>query len=114
MNPPLHIDVRREEGITITWADGRTVFYPVEHLRRLSPSAEARQLREKIARNPLVVLPASNASHDKLSIVEAELRGNYAIWLRFSDGHSTGIYSWEYLREIEPPTSPSCQGTRAT
>jgi DUF971 family protein len=28
--------------------------------------------------------------------------GNYAIRIRFSDGHDTGIYSWAYLREIDP------------
>ena len=28
--------------------------------------------------------------------------GNYAIGMRFSDDHGTGIYSWEYLREICP------------
>jgi DUF971 family protein len=27
--------------------------------------------------------------------------GNYAVTLEFSDGHRTGIYSWEYLRAIE-------------
>lgn len=104
MQPPEHIDVRRDEGVTIRWADGTTAFYPVEYLRRMSPSAEARSLREQLARNPLTVLPAGTRAGG-LSIVEAELRGNYALWLRFSDGHSTGIYSWEYLKEIQPPPS---------
>jgi DUF971 family protein len=28
--------------------------------------------------------------------------GNYAVKISFSDGHDTGIYSWQYLREIDP------------
>ena len=30
-----------------------------------------------------------------------ELQGNYAIRPQFSDGHSSGLFSWEYLRELE-------------
>ncbi|MAT51632.1 MAG: 1-(5-phosphoribosyl)-5-((5-phosphoribosylamino)methylideneamino)imidazole-4-carboxamide isomerase [Porticoccaceae bacterium] len=33
-------------------------------------------------------------------IVAVERSGNYAILIRFDDGHDTGIYSWEYLREL--------------
>ncbi|MCP4067565.1 MAG: DUF971 domain-containing protein, partial [Phycisphaeraceae bacterium] len=33
--------------------------------------------------------------------------GNYAIRIRFSDGHSSGIYAWSYLRSIEPDTEGS-------
>ena len=32
----------------------------------------------------------------------AELVGNYAVRITFSDGHDTGIFSWQYLREIDP------------
>jgi DUF971 family protein len=36
--------------------------------------------------------------HVKISTIETV--GNYAIRLNFDDGHNTGIYSWEYLREL--------------
>lgn len=85
------------------WADGATSFFPIEYLRKMSPSAEARMLREEMAKNPLMVLPASMGNRQgPLTAVSAELVGNYAIRFEFSDGHSTGIYSWTYLREIEP------------
>jgi DUF971 family protein len=54
-------------------------------------------------RNPLTVLPASTAS-GPLTATGAELVGNYAIRILFSDGHDTGLYSWLYLREIDPET----------
>lgn len=95
---PKHLDVKREKGITIQWHDGSQKFYSVILLRKQSPSAEARQLREEMANNPLTVLPASAISSDgPLSIVNVEPVGHYALRIIFSDGHDTGLYSWVYL-----------------
>lgn len=71
----------------------------------MSPSAEARELRKQLASNPLTVLPAGAVSSGPLTAVDAEFVGNYAIRIRFSDGHDTGLYSWKYLREIDPAKS---------
>jgi DUF971 family protein len=109
---PLHLDLKKERGLTVQWSDGRESFYPVVYLRRMSPSADARVLREQMARNPLTVLPtpasAGHASKSSAPLVaiDAELVGNYALRIRFSDGHDTGIYSWEYLRQIDPAAAP--------
>jgi DUF971 family protein len=103
VDAPLELDLKRDEGLSVIWADGRRSFYPVAHLRRMSPSADMKGLREQIQKNPLTVLPAGAARQQgPLTVVDAEMVGNYAIRLRFSDGHSTGIYSWEYLRQIDP------------
>lgn len=107
MEPPRELDLKKDEGLRVVWADGRETFYPVVHLRRMSPSADMRGLREQIRSNPLTVLPPSAARRPgPLVIVDAEMVGNYAIRLRFSDGHSTGIYSWGYLWEIDPARGP--------
>lgn len=98
---PVKLDVDRKAGLSVTWEDGTSSFFPVLHLRRSSPSADAKKLREEMARNPLTVLPAARAT-SALTIEDAELVGNYAIRFRFSDGHSTGIYSWTFLRSIDP------------
>lgn len=101
--PPVHLDLKKDQGLTIQWADGTSSHYPIAYLRKMSPSADAKALREEMARNPLTVLPSSMAQHTgPLVAVDAELVGNYAIRIRFSDGHNTGIYSWRYLREIDP------------
>lgn len=69
----------------------------------MSPSADARELRREMARNPLTVLPSSaGKTKGPLTAVNIEFVGNYAIRIKFSDGHETGIYSWKYLREIDP------------
>ncbi|MDX2148184.1 MAG: DUF971 domain-containing protein [Planctomycetota bacterium] len=101
MEPPVDLDLDRENGLTIEWSDGRRVFYPIGYLRKMSPSADMKQLREEMARNPLTILP-DGYTGGKVRAVEAELVGNYAIKITFSDGHDTGIYSWAYLRDIEP------------
>lgn len=99
---PKHIDLKKDKALTIHWADGSVSVYPIAYLRRLSPSADARLLREEMQRNPLTVLPSSAGSTGPLRAVKAELVGNYALKITFSDGHDTGIYSWQYLHEIDP------------
>lgn len=104
MDAPVKLDLKKDRGLTIEWSDGTTSSYPIAYLRRMSPSADARQLRQEQSRNPLTVLPASAARSAGAPLVAegAEMVGNYAIRIRFSDGHDTGIYSWAYLREIDP------------
>jgi DUF971 family protein len=100
---PRNIDLKKDRGLTVEWADGTTSYYSVAYLRKMSPSAEMRELRQEQARNPLTVLPASLARPSgALTADSAELVGNYALRIRFSDGHDTGIYSWPYLRSIDP------------
>lgn len=103
MDAPIHLDVQRERGLRVSWPDGSATFYPVAYLRRMSPSADMRRLREAMSKNPLTVLPASSSrGGGALAIEHAELVGLYAIKIVFSDGHSSGIYSWDYLRSIAP------------
>ena len=110
--PPSHIDLKKDRGLTVQWSDGTTSYFSIAYLRKMSPSAEARELREQQAKNPLAILPASalKAGSGTLTAEGAELVGNYALRIRFSDGHDTGIYSWVYLRQIDPaskdPGSP--------
>ncbi len=99
---PLRLDLKKDTGLTVTWADGSTSFYPVAYLRRMSPSADMRALRDEMRNNPLTVLPSGSTPSDALTAEALEPVGRYAIRIRFSDGHDTGIYSWDYLRSIDP------------
>lgn len=99
---PTRLDLDRAKGLTVEWPDGSASFYPVAFLRKMSPSAEQRELRKEMERNPLTVLPASGGARGPLRALNAELVGNYAVRITFSDGHHTGLYSWEYLRKIDP------------
>lgn len=100
---PIHLDLKKDRGLTIAWGDGASSFYSIAYLRRMSPSADNRALKEQLANNPLTVLPSKVAAHSgPLTALGAEFIGNYAIKITFSDGHDTGIYTWRYLREIAP------------
>ena len=101
MQPPTRIDLKKDQGLTIEWADGSASYYPIAYLRKWSPSADSKELRAEQKRNPLMVLPGGGSA-GPLTALGAELVGNYALRIRFSDGHDVGIYSWEYLWSIDP------------
>lgn len=102
MLAPVAIDLKKDRGLTIAWNDGVSSYYSIAYLRKHSPSADMRQLRDEMAKNPLTVLPASAAQSGPVTALGADLVGNYALRMRFSDGHDTGIFTWEYLRSIDP------------
>jgi len=94
---PQHIPVRivvhqASRVLEIEYADGRGFRLPFEFLRVYSPSAEVR------GHGPgQEVLQVGKA---EVGIDSVEAVGNYAIQPRFSDGHATGIYSWDYLYRL--------------
>jgi len=102
-NIPVNIDLKKDRGLTIEWDDGTTSYFSIAYLRRMSPSADQRELRKEMERNPLTVLPSrSLASGSTIAATTADLVGNYAIRIEFSDGHRTGLFTWDYLRSIDP------------
>lgn len=78
--------------LEISFADGRTFKLPYEFLRVYSPSAEVR------GHGP--GQETLQAGKRDVTISEVEPVGHYAIRPKFSDGHDSGIYSWDYLYEI--------------
>ena len=95
------MDLKKDRGLTIEWTDGSSSYYSIEYLRKWSPSADSKEMRAEQERNPLTVLQGGQSS-GPLVALGAELVGNYALRIRFSDGHDAGIYTWEYLWSIDP------------
>jgi DUF971 family protein len=80
---------RQSRLLQISFADGKTFRIPCEFLRVYSPSAEVR------GHSPgQEVLQTGKKD---VNIDHIEPVGNYAIQLNFSDGHNTGLYSWDLL-----------------
>ena len=100
---PVRLDLKRDEKLEVQWQDGRTSVYPLAYLRAKCPCATCRteRQREEKATRPLLRVLKGDQSRP-LKVVDVERVGNYAIRLEWSDNHSTGIYSFEYLREIDP------------
>ena len=78
--------------LEIAFNDGARFELPYEFLRVYSPSAE---VRGHGPGQEVLQLGKKN-----IGIKSAEPVGSYAVTLTFSDGHDTGIYSWEYLYEL--------------
>ena len=108
---PKHLDLDKDQALTVHWTDGRVSVYPIAYLRKWSPSADARELRKEMEQNPLTVLPSSAKQETPLRAESAELVGNYALRIHFSDGHHTGLYSWDYLRRIDPDAPADDSGS---
>ena len=90
---PTEIKLHQKSRLLeVSFASGMRFSMPYEYLRVHSPSAEVR------GHGPgQEVLQTGKRNID---IVELEAVGSYAIQPRFSDGHDTGIYSWDYLYEL--------------
>jgi DUF971 family protein len=90
---PTEIKLHQKSRVMeISFSDGRQFRLPYEYLRVYSPSAEVR------GHGPgQEVLQTGKRAIEVRSL---EAVGSYAVQPEFSDGHSTGIYSWEYLYEL--------------
>src|SRR5712691_9970998 len=91
--PPTEIKLHQKSRVLeIEFADGKTFSLPCEFLRVYSPSAEVR------GHGPgQEVLQVGKRL---VEITHIEPAGSYAIQLSFSDGHDTGIYSWDTLYDL--------------
>jgi DUF971 family protein len=106
MTPPVPTKIARLEdpaaapgSIEILWSDGVRGVYPPRLLRDACPCATCREQRTAPARPPLlqVLRPEEIVP---LAISGMRPVGQYAYSIEFSDGHSSGIYTLEYLREL--------------
>lgn len=92
---PVEINHIRAEGrVRITWDDGHVGEYPLEYLRGYCPCALC-QGHDAALGTKFISVP--NAKLNEIRAV-----GNYAIEFRWEDGHSTGIYTYDYLRSLCP------------
>jgi DUF971 family protein len=93
MNNLVEIKVRtRSRVLECVFDDGVRFLLPFEYLRVFSPSAEVKG--HGPGQGVLVT------GKQNVGIHAVEPVGQYAVKLVFDDGHDTGLYSWNYLREL--------------
>ena len=80
--------------LMILWADGHETHHIATQLRGMCPCASCKDEMTGIR----IVLPMHIP--DDLEFRKVSLVGQYAVQFDFSDAHHTGIYSFEYLREL--------------
>ncbi|AHF90448.1 hypothetical protein OpiT1DRAFT_03239 [Opitutaceae bacterium TAV1] len=96
MQTPVNIQIIGNE-VAIAWDDGAETYFRSEDLRAASPSAENVGERD--------ILGQRHGGDDRtrfpgVTVTGWERVGGYALRFDFSDGHRTGIYSFEYLRQL--------------
>ena len=92
---PLATEIRVRRAtkcLEVSFDDGHLAKLPAEYLRVESPSAEV----QGHAPDQKVLV----AGKRDVNIALVEPIGNYAVRIRFSDGHDTGIFTWSYLHEL--------------
>jgi len=90
---PADVEVRREDGVTITFLDGMAVDFNLMELRLACPCATCRSMRDKAQASW-----PTPSSPQPLRISDAELHGGWGLRLVWNDGHGTGIYPFDSLR----------------
>ena len=98
---PEHIAISKSKGITIDWKDGHASAYGLDYLRRNCPCATCTGAHGTPPASPAATTPFP-LYKPALKMLSVEPVGNYAIRINWSDGHSTGIYSFEHFRKICP------------
>jgi DUF971 family protein len=96
MHQPVNIQLIGEE-VAILWDDGRETYFAFERLRAASPSASNMGERDVLGNQYGGDGPKKFPG---VQVVRWERVGNYAVRFDFSDGHNTGLYSFDYLRKL--------------
>jgi DUF971 family protein len=104
---PTAIEIIRDREVAIRWSDGTTTRHAAAALRAKCPCATCGQETGgpeahapiKLG-EPLPLLPAK--ARTDVTVREIEPIGHYALRFTFSDGHDTGIFSYDFLRGMSP------------
>lgn len=113
---PEHIAISKSKGVKIDWADGHRSEYSLGLLRDECPCAACtgahgtEPQKTSYSEQKSDPFPMFKPTLKMLSVEEV---GEYALRIGWSDGHNTGIYSYDRLREI-CPCGQCRRGTTAT
>jgi DUF971 family protein len=103
----IKIHVSTGAGVDITWADNHSSHYDFPYLRDECPCATCNEKRgeehQHSGSKPAPISsPALPMFKPKIRAQSATRVGNYAVQISFTDGHNTGIFSYDHLRTICP------------
>jgi DUF971 family protein len=103
---PEHIAISKSKGVKIDWKDGHRSDYSLAYLRDECPCASCSGAHGTEPQKSDYSKPPAGTPFQMfkptLKMLQVEEVGHYAIRIDWSDGHNTGIYSFEHLRKICP------------
>lgn len=99
---PIQIKASRSKAIlTIEWSSDSSCELSFADLRTACPCADCRGTHGATGDEPVTDGLELSLRSDQATQLDSIRRvGNYAIQISWKDGHTHGIYSWEYLREL--------------
>ncbi len=97
---PVSIKRKSERELQISWDDGHSSVFSYAQLRDICPCASCSGEQVLLYRSEPVAADKTTPGRYELSGIQQV--GSYAVQLEWKDGHNTGIYSWDYLREHCP------------
>ncbi len=92
---------KNSHELQVTWADDHTSHFDLNQLREACPCAACRGGHDYMGKEydpDLTTLTPKSVYH----VVDIQMVGAYAVQIWWDDGHSSGIYTWDYLRRIDP------------
>ena len=99
-NRPTNIAVVGEDRLQIDWSDGERREYTFAELRKGCPCATCREKRAAPPQAATELPVLSLAEAQPIKVTGMNPVGNYAYTIAFSDGHDTGIFSFELLQKL--------------
>ncbi len=99
---------KHDKAFQIEWKDGHTSWYPYTYLRQMCPCAECAIIRHKGKDIHSLFSPQGDGDVTLIEVSEdiqptdIQLVGRYALQFSWNDGHNTGIYPFDVLRETCP------------
>ena len=96
---PKQIKIIDKDKLSLTWNDETSTIFSLKYLRDECPCAgcKGETILFKTFRPPKPTM----LSPEMYMVKSIEVVGDYAIQIGWTDGHNTGIYSWEYLKTLE-------------
>lgn len=104
---PVEIQRNDQGALRILWDDGHESRYAYADLRQACPCATCREERARKQLNPFNIV--SGPTTQQVEPSHLSTVGHYALNIEWSDGHRTGIYPWNLLRDLCP--CPQCKAS---
>jgi DUF971 family protein len=96
---PVELTRTADHQLRIVWSDQITQELPNRFLRQQCPCAHCREKATATPASPAMLPILAPADLMPLEILEMRPVGNYGFNIQFSDGHASGIYTLDWLRE---------------
>jgi DUF971 family protein len=96
---PANIQVIGTE-LALAWEDGAESYFPLEWLRRRCPCATCQGEPDVLGK--IIRTAEPSYSEKSFRVRQLQVVGGYALQPTWDDGHGSGLYSWQYLRRLQP------------